>query len=91
MKKFAIMTPILFAPPNPIKVPGFSPEAAAGVLSFASFFSAYFGSASYNLGGSNCGKMLENMKKCYENNSTRPAEACSYYVDGFRRMACAKL
>ena len=90
MKKFAIMTPILFAPPNPVKVPGFT-ENVSGLPSFANFFSAYFGNSSYNLGDSRCGKMLENMKRCYENNTSRANDACSFYVDGFKRMACTKL
>lgn len=90
MKKFAIFSPYLFAPPNPLKIAGAAP-AELQMPSFANFFSAYFGSSSYHIADSKCGKMLENMKRCFENNLTRPADACSYYVDGFRRMACAKL
>ena len=90
MKRFQINTPFLFAPPNPEKVVGASP-AATNFPSFGNFFSSYFGGSTYQLSDSKCGKMLENMKKCYEGSTKRadnPAESCSYYIDGFRRMAC---
>ena len=90
MKRFNIATPVLFAPPNPSKVAG-AAVMAPMVPSFASFFGAYFGNSSYNLGDSKCGKVLENMKRCYENNQENAHSACSFYVDGFRRMACSKL
>ena len=92
MKRFQINTPYLFAPPNPAKVAG-ATAAVASVPSFGSFFSAYFGGSTYQLSDSRCGKMLENMKKCYEGSTKRdddPAETCAYYIDGFRRMACAQ-
>ena len=70
-------------------MPGFL-AADAGVPSFANFFSSYFGGHSYNITSPKCGKMLENMKKCYTNNiNGNPAESCSFYINGFKRMACA--
>ena len=90
IKKFQINTPVLFSPPNPAKMPGAAASCAA-VPSFGSFFSAYFGGATYNLGDNKCGKMLEGMKRCYESNKADdPVSHCSYYIDGFKRMACAK-
>ena len=92
IKRFQINTPFLFAPPNPEKVAGAS-GAGASIPSFGSFFSAYFGGATYKMGDSRCSKMLENMKKCYETSSSRndnPESSCAYYIDGFRRMACAE-
>ena len=56
---------------------------------FANFFSSYFGTASYNLTAPKTGKMLEGMKRCYENNSVNPLDACSYYINGFKRLASA--
>lgn len=91
MKRFQINTPFLFAPPNPTKVMG-AAAGAASIPSFGSFFSAYFGGSTYQLSDSRCGKMLENMKKCYEGSTARsedPSASCAYYIDGFRRMACA--
>ena len=94
MKKFQIMTPVLFAPPNPDKTVGSGAiNCGFGTPSFAQFFTAYFGGATYNLGDAKCGKMLEGMKRCYENNSSSgadPVGQCTYYIDGFRRMACSK-
>ena len=90
MKRFQINTPFLFAPPNPAAVMGAS-AAAVSIPSFGAFFSSYFGGSTYKMGDSKCGKMLENMKKCYETNASRnesPEESCAYYIDGFRRMAC---
>ena len=69
MKRFSIATPILFAPPNPIKMP----HAAAAPMqtpSFAQFFNAYFVGANYDFGNSACGKMMRSMKACYENNAS---------------------
>ena len=91
MKRFQIMTPYLFSPCNPEKIVGAS-VAAASFPSFGSFFSNYFGGASYRMTDGKCGKMLENMKKCYEGSTARsedPSASCAYYIDGFRRMACA--
>jgi len=32
--------------------------------------------------------MLEGMKRCYESNSlANPVQSCSYYIEGFRRLA----
>merc|ERR1719464_2394817 len=54
------------------------------------FFSAYFGGSTYQMSSPKCGKMLENLKNCYETNQPagRPEEACAYYIDGFKRLAC---
>ncbi len=60
MKKFAIMTPILFAPPNPIKIAGFT-AAASSIPSFSTFFSSYFGSVNYNSSNTACGRMMAGM------------------------------
>ena len=60
MKKFAIMTPILFAPPNPLKIAGFT-AAVSSVPSFSTFFSSYFGSANYNSSNTACGRMMAGM------------------------------
>jgi len=70
-------------------VPGFT-DAASGVPTFSSFFSSYFGGATYKATTPNCSKMLEGMKKCFENNQHNPHSACSYYTAGFKRMACAQ-
>ena len=83
MKKFAIMTPILFAPPNPIKVPGFVDTAS--VPTFASFFHSYFGFQQFNITSDRCHKLISSVKNCFENNSARPIDACSYYLDSFSR------
>ena len=90
MKRFQINTPVAFFPPDPTKVPTAFTKAAS-VPSFGSFFSAYFGGSTYQMGSPKCGKMLENMKKCYETNSAsgNPEQACAYYIDGFKRLACS--
>ena len=90
LKRFQIQTPYLFAPPNPEKVAG-AAVAAASFPSFGSFFSSYFGGSTYRLTDGKCGKMLENMKKCYETATgagSNPEKSCAYYMDGFKRMAC---
>ena len=90
IKRFQINTPFLFAPPNPAKVPG-AVMTAAAIPSFGAFFSSYFGGSTYRMSDTRCGKMLENMKRCYETSQARddnPQESCAYYIDGFRRMAC---
>ena len=89
MKKFQINTPIAFFPPAPTKTAGYV-AAASAVPTFGNFFSAYFGGqTSYNMGNPAAGKMLENLKKCYETHeSGNPEEACAYYIDGFKRLAC---
>ena len=92
MKRFQINTPALFTPPNPAKVAG-AQTAAPAIPSFGAFFSSYFGGATYQLSDSKCGKMLENMKKCYETSAARaadPTASCAFYIDGFKRLACAQ-
>ena len=89
MKRFQINTPVAFLPPNPFKLPTFV-AGASTVPSFGAFFSAYFGGSTYQMSNPKCGKMLENMKKCYETNQTgNPEQACAYYIDGFKRLACS--
>ena len=90
MKRFQINTPVAFFPPNPTKVHDFFQRSAA-VPSFGAFFSAYFGGSTYQMSNPKCGKMLENLKNCYETNqqSGRPEESCAYYIDGFKRLACS--
>ena len=93
MKRFQLNTPFLFAPPNPMKVAGGAGAVAASVPTFGAFFSSYFGGSTYQLSDSRCGKMLENMKRCYEGSTSRsenPSETCAFYIDGFRRMACSQ-
>ena len=92
VKRFQINTPMLFAPPNPLKVFG-AAAGASTVPTFGSFFSAYFGGSTYRMSDSKCGKMFDNMKKCYESSTTRsddPNASCAYYIDGFKRMACSQ-
>ena len=91
MKRFNINTPILFAPPNPEKMVGYKREDQS-LPSFADFFHSYFGGATIQVSNASCGKMMENMKRCYENHSKDGSAIaqCTYYIDGFRRMSCAK-
>lgn len=89
MFKFQLNTPYLFAPPNPAKVVG-AAAVASSVPSFSNFFSAYFGGRTYQLTDTKCGKYLEGMKRCYENNIANADSACTYYVDGFKRLACSQ-
>ena len=42
MKRFSIATPFLFAPPNPLKVPGFG-FGTMMLPTFSNFFQSYFG------------------------------------------------
>ena len=90
MKRFQIMSPILFAPPNPAKVVG-AVVGASTVPTFSTFFSTYFGSANYNSDNTACGKMMASLRRCYESNAAaNPLAACQYYVDGFKRLHCSK-
>lgn len=86
MARFQINSPYLFSPPNPAKVPG-APSQLASCPTFANFFQSYFGNAQYNLSSPKAGKFLEGLKKCFENNSQNPADACTYYINGFKRAA----
>ena len=94
LKRFQMNTQFLFAPPHPEKVMGAS-VGAASVPAFGTFFQSYFGSnMSMNKMGSDdrCGKMFFNMKRCYESSTKRAEDfesSCSYYIDGFRRLACS--
>ena len=75
-------------------MPGYTPgnevahQAPIGVPSFSDFFRAYFGERSYNLSNEGCLKMMQNMKNCHANNAANATNACAYYVDGFKRLAC---
>ena len=92
MKRFQIHTPFLFTPPHPTKSAYAGAVEAPKVPSFGSFFSAYFGGATYKMSDNKCGKTMENMKKCYETSTKReqdPVATCAFYIDGFKRMACA--
>ena len=91
MKRFNINTPILFSPPNPEKLVG-AGKREHNMPSFADFFHSYFGGSTIQVSNASCGKMMENMKRCYENHSKDGSSVaqCSYYIDGFKRMACAK-
>ena len=91
-KRFQFNTPFLFAPPHPAKVAGATAGALA-VPTFGAFFTSYFGGSTYRLSDNRCGKMLENMKRCYESSTSRsedPAATCSYYIDGFKRLSCSE-
>ena len=67
LKRFQINTPVLFAPPNPLKSAGFM-AAAVSVPTFANFYQSYFGSAPQNLTNPKCTSFLSGMKSCFENN-----------------------
>ena len=87
MARFQIQTPFLFSPPNPLKVAG-APAANNGIPSFSNFFNSYFGNDQFSMGSPKAGKMLEGMKKCYENTKNEdPVEKCAYYINGFKRAA----
>ena len=92
LKRFQMNTSSLFAPPNPAKVMGAS-MGVATLPAFAAFFQSSFGGNMYiDSSNDKCGMMFQNMKKCYDSASTRsedPESSCSYYIDGFRRMACS--
>ena len=90
MKRFNINTPILFAPPNPDKMVG-AVRQESSLPSFADFFQSYFGGSTIQVSNASCGRMMENMKRCYENHADKdPVDTCQYYIQGFERMACGK-
>ena len=95
MIRFQIQTPYFFAKSDPSKIPG-AQVAAPQVPSFGSFFSSYFaGQTLFGLKLSNdsCQKMFSNLKKCYENSTSRgtsPETSCAYYIDGFKRLSCSQ-
>ena len=91
MKRFQINTPILFAPPNPLKTVGATAAVGATVPTFNNFFSAYFVGSSYTSENSACGKVFSGLRKCFETNAaTNPHVACQYYLDAFKRFNCTK-
>ena len=92
MKKFGISDSSLFVPPNPAAWATFGAAAASAsaVPSFGDFFSTYFAGKSFNVYEPKCHKMLEGMKRCFENNSENPTDTCQFYIQGFERMACGQ-
>ena len=89
MKRFMINDATLFAPIRPDAAPG-AATAGSSVPSFADFFGTYFHGRSFTVTNAKCSSMLESMKRCWENNAAgSPAEQCSYYINGFERLACA--
>ena len=53
LKRFQIMTPYQFAPPNPTKVPC-ADVTPPTFPSFGTFFSSYFGGSTYKFADGNC-------------------------------------
>mmetsp|Transcript_13804 Transcript_13804/g.23541 ORF Transcript_13804/g.23541 Transcript_13804/m.23541 type:complete len:94 (+) Transcript_13804:216-497(+) len=93
MKRFNLDGQSLFVPPGPDAiVPGTpAPEAVNTVPSFPDFFSAYFAGRAFNVKDQKCSKMLEGMKRCFENNQKGdPVEQCQYYISGFERLSLAQ-
>ena len=86
--RFGIMTPILFVPPNPMKVAEYQATCPA-VPTFTDFFEAYFGGAALDMARPNAAPMLNNLKRCYESHQANPVDACQYYINGFKRAALA--
>ena len=63
LKRFSLMSAVLFKPPFPGKNPYDHPVAQSAVPSFSDFFSAYFGSKSLNISNDKCSKLFDSMKK----------------------------
>ena len=92
IKRFAIAAPFYFKPP----MPGYTPGDESGINSkapslpsFSDFFRSYFGDNSYSLANEGCFKMMQNLKNCHANNGANANEACSFYIDGFKRLSCS--
>ena len=96
MKRFNIQQSFLFAPPRPnawanALTMSMGPVVAAAAPSFGDFFATYFAGRSFNVTEPKCSSMLEGMKRCYENHTSKdPVEACQYYINGFSRFSCGK-
>ena len=92
MKRFNIKAShAFFAPPRPnayVSGAGMMAVAAPEIPSFGDFFASYFAGRSFNVSDNKCSASLENMKRCYENNSKNPEEACQFYIGSFERSAC---
>ena len=96
MKRFNLCDSTLFVPPrpnvwvNPIAFGAFA-AAAPQVPSFGDFFATYFAGRSFNVAEPKCTRMLEGLKRCYENHAEKdPVNTCQYYMQGFERMACGR-
>ena len=90
IKRFALWSPVYFKPP----MPGFTPGNEATpvqqqVPAFSDFFAAYFGEKSYSLASEGCFKTMQNLKKCHATNGSASNEACTFYLDSFKRLACS--
>ena len=89
MKRFELNDSTLFSPPRPDAAAG-STWSAPQMPAFADFFGTYFHGKSFSVSEPKCSSMLENMKRCWENNKNgNPEDQCSYYINGFERLACA--
>ena len=90
IKRFALWSSVYFKPPMPGYTPGdeLSQQQQSAIPSFSDFFRAYFGERSYNLSNEGCFKMMQNLKKCHANNGEQAEQACAFYLDGFKRLAC---
>ena len=79
MKRFEINDSTLFLPPNPFAwataagIGAMAPKAPE-VPSFGDFFATYFAGKSYSCHDAKCSTMLEGLKKCWENHSTKNPE-----------------
>ena len=92
LKRFMLNDATFYRPPRPDAwAQGLIAGAAATQMpAFSDFFATYFGGRSFNVAEPKCTGMLENLKRCFENNSDGNAEEqCAYYVNGFERLACA--
>merc|ERR1711907_630369 len=93
MKRFALDDATLYVPPRPDAWAQslVNPSPAAAIPSFGDFFGTYFAGKNFSVANPKCSSMLESMKKCWENHTDAdPTEACSFYISGFERLACAK-
>lgn len=89
LKRFALSTAVLFKPPFPGKNP-YDSIAKPVVPSFTSFFSAYFGNQAFNLSNEKCSRLVEGLKRCYQNHSDAdPSANCQYYLQGAQRSCSA--
>ena len=89
MKRFGLFTESLSLPTRPGRGARDEPAQQAAIPGFGDFFYSYFGGQRLNAGTPVAEKMLENLKRCYENHSAKadPVKACQFYIDGFQRAA----
>ena len=87
MKRFMINDATFFAPIRP----QLGAAALAGATpAFSDYFATYFAGRNFNVSEPKCTGMLENMKRCWENNAaSNPEETCSFYIGRFESLACA--